>query len=335
MEFDVNLEDLKNIYKIKSLVESDSGFKRYVYNITEEDQNKYGFQFIGEYENEPDYRDYSLNTTYRNKRTKTVYIRTKNAWSLFVKDGINGCSGGGLGYNDVMNLINTALQGYSPSGTTSGGTYYGLNGVIQLDTINDTYTVTHVSVDCSKISPILTLNIPNLDSSMFMVNALNIKDTSFDVMLSQVPQTSGYSISWFLPITNYDILVETLKESISESLTLPSSSITISNSFTSLSGSTLDQVLSSTDENITKASALKNYIQVNLEDLSGSPEVIYSGQTTADGKWYIKKILILEDSSTIIKHSNVSNNPTHVTYGDAWNNRSSLIYSNLEDLIFT
>ena len=42
MEFDVNLEDLKNIYKIKSLVETDSGFKRYVYNITEEDQNKYG-----------------------------------------------------------------------------------------------------------------------------------------------------------------------------------------------------------------------------------------------------------------------------------------------------
>ena len=244
MEFDVNLEDLKNIYKIKSLVESDSGFKRYVYNITEEDQNKYGFQFIGEYENEPDYRDYNLNTTYRNKKKKTVYIRTITGWSVFVQDGNDGRtspSGGGLGYKDVMSLITTALSGYTPSA-------------------------------------------------------------------SPVPITSG------------DVY---------------SSNVLIDGTYSSISGSNLTTILHSIDTRIAKTIMLEDYIQVNLEDLSGSPEVIYSGQMTADGKWYIKKILILEDNSTIIKHSNVSNNPTHVTYDDAWNNRSSLIYSNLEDLIFT
>lgn len=334
MKIGVDIEDLKNISKIKSLAENDFSFKRYLYNITEEDQNKYGFQYIGEQDKAPDFRDYNLNTTYRNRQTKTVYIRTKDGWNVFVKDGQAGATGGGLGYNDVMNLINTALQGYSPSGSTSGGTYTGMNGVIQLDTINDTYTVTHVSADSSKVLPIVTLNIPTSGSEMLLTTISNISDTSFDIMLSQVPNTSGYSISWFLPITDYQILVDTLKESISESLTLPSSNITMSSNFTTISGSTLDQVLSSTDAHITKTSVLENYIQANLEDLSGSPEVIYSGQMTADYKWYIRRITIYSDGTTEIKHANISNNSTYTTYESAWENRVTLNYTDLENLIF-
>lgn len=119
----VDSDDLKDILKLKMMATNDHKFKRYVYNITEDEQIKYGFEFIGTYDYEPNPDSYNINTTYRNTRDRTVYIKTKIGWDIFLKDGENGKAvsmGGGMGFNDVSKLIDERMNSFVTSGGTNG-----------------------------------------------------------------------------------------------------------------------------------------------------------------------------------------------------------------------
>ena len=201
MKSRVDEDDIKDILQLKIMASNDHTFKRYIYNITEDEQTQYGFEFIGHYNTAPNPNQYNLNTTYRNVYDRTVYIRTKKGWEVFLKDGSdgrNGSSGGGMGFRDVSNLIEEKLNSYSPS---SSGTFYGLTGIINLFTSASVYTVTHDIIDPMTMAPILSLNIPTASSQMLMTTIHNRQSGSFDIVLSEAPPDDGYSVSWFIPST--------------------------------------------------------------------------------------------------------------------------------------
>jgi hypothetical protein len=119
----IDEDDVKDIMRLKAMIGNDNKFKRYVYNISEEEQKQYGYGFIGEYSYEPNPNSYNLNTTYRNSYDRTIYIKTKRGWEVFLKDGSdgkNGIAGGGLGFNDVSRLIDDKLKDFSQSGMDLG-----------------------------------------------------------------------------------------------------------------------------------------------------------------------------------------------------------------------
>jgi hypothetical protein len=254
----VDEDDIKDILQLKIMASNDHVFKRYIYNITEEEQKQFGFEFIGHHTKAPDHTLYNLNTTYRNTYDRTVYIKTKNGWEVFLKDGSDGKqspSGGGLGFADVSKLIDQKLSGFVTSGGTSG-----LNS-------------------------------------------------------SQVQQMIDNSLNNYTPVITSD-------------------SIEISGTFLNISGTNLTQMMHSVDNKLNNINYLENYKTKDYETLDGSPEIMYVGKLNQFNYWYVRKIITDVNGVITQYHSNISNNPTHLTYDDAWANRASLIYGNLEDLIF-
>ena len=74
-------------------------------------------------------------------------------------------------------------------------------GIVQLNTTQSVYHVNHNMIDSSKVSPIVTLNIPINASYISPVSITNRTDFYFDIVLTEIPPTSNYSVSWFLPNT--------------------------------------------------------------------------------------------------------------------------------------
>lgn len=180
----LDLEDMKDLIKLKSLANNDHRFKRYVYNITEEEQQKYGFEFIGSYDYEPDHSSYNLNTTYRNNHDKAVYIKTKNGWELFLKDGQNGRSpvGGGLGYNDVNNLITQRLTSVSGVGLDATQVQQMIDtsiSNIQVTSDNIQMAGNYVNISGSTLST----QMKSLDKLMYNINFLeNYKTKDYETV---------------------------------------------------------------------------------------------------------------------------------------------------------
>lgn len=331
MKYKIDEEDLKDIIKLKTLANNDHKFKRYVYNITEEEQKQYGFDFIGEYSYEPNPNSYNLNTTYRNSIDKCVYIKSKDRWQLFLKDGNDGktiAMGGGMGFNDVDRLITERLQSYSPTtsgGTTSGGTYYGLNGILPLYTSATQYTVYHDNINYIQMAPILSLNIPSPTSLMILATVCNRLPTQFDIILSNLPTEDNYSISWFIPNTNGAEGTTTI---------VSTSEVIVSGTFANMSGSNLTEILNSIDNKLNNINYLENYDTVDFETLVGVPEIMYVGKINKFDSWYVRKVVTDAIGNITQYHANISNNPSILTYTNSWNNRTTLVYGNLEDLIF-
>lgn len=328
----VDEDDIRDILQLKIMATNDHTFKRYIYNITEEEQTQYGFEFIGHYSSAPNPSTYNLNTTYRNTYDKTVYIKTKRGWDVFLKDGSdgrNGSSGGGMGFKDVSNLIDEKLKGYTPSTSgnpgTSGGTYYGLNGIVPLYTSASVYTVTHDLINYLQMAPILSLNIPTASSQMVLTTICNHGPTSFDIVLSEAPPEDGYSISWFIPNTNGAEGTVTI---------VSSNEVVVSGSFGNISGNNLTEILQNIDIKLNNINYLENYKTKDFETIDGIPEIMYVGKTNQFNYWYVRKVVTDAIGNITTTHANISNNPSYNTYDDAWLNRQTLQFSALEDLIF-
>ena len=73
-----------------------------------------------------------------------------------------------------------------------------VTGVLDLDTSNDVYTIAHTAVDLDEAYPLASLIIPASGSAIYVQGLTNRTTTSFDVVLSEVPVTSGYQITWAL-----------------------------------------------------------------------------------------------------------------------------------------
>jgi hypothetical protein len=60
------------------------------------------------------------------------------------------------------------------------------------------YTISHVDVDTTKIFPVATLIAPDSSAVIYPIIITNRTTSSFDVVLSDTPYISGYSINWLL-----------------------------------------------------------------------------------------------------------------------------------------
>jgi hypothetical protein len=104
-----------------------------------------------------------------------------------------------LSYDDTNNLLTiSAAIDASASGL--------MNGAFECDTTNISYTITHPSVDTVYSVPTISLLTPVSGSNLFVQGISNRQSTSFDVTLSEVPNISGYSILWHLPVTAPSII---------------------------------------------------------------------------------------------------------------------------------
>ena len=73
-----------------------------------------------------------------------------------------------------------------------------------------------------------------------------------------------------------------------------------------------------------------NYYTNDLDDYT-EENIMYVGKEKNDGTWLIMKLDMT--SGIIIRGASSINNSTYSTYTDAWNNRTSLIYDYLKEVL--
>lgn len=71
-----------------------------------------------------------------------------------------------------------------------------LYGTVNCDLINQAYTVNHSKLTANS-KPIVSLTIPSSAETQYIATPVNIRTGAFDVVLSDIPMVSGYSINWF------------------------------------------------------------------------------------------------------------------------------------------
>lgn len=128
-------EDIQSLFELKELALIDKDLRSLIFDLDdlesiEELQKLYQepenrFEWIGEFQEEPDFENYSLLSLYRNTKNNSTFINTKDGWKLLVKDGKDAqkssyLAGGGLGGKDVQSMIDKSLSAYSPGGTFNG-----------------------------------------------------------------------------------------------------------------------------------------------------------------------------------------------------------------------
>lgn len=73
---------------------------------------------------------------------------------------------------------------------------FSLNGSIDLNTVDQTYTINHSYIETSV--PVVSLVIPVSGDTLFVTGISEIGNTSFRVSLSSVPSVSGYKLNYIL-----------------------------------------------------------------------------------------------------------------------------------------
>lgn len=99
---------------------------------------------------------------------------------------------------DTWTITSTATS--SPS--VSGGTFQGL---VTCNTNDSLYSVSHPSIDVNFAFPTASLIVPSSGSNLFVQGITNRSSTSFNVVLSEVPNVTGYYISWHLPSSDISL----------------------------------------------------------------------------------------------------------------------------------
>lgn len=230
MQIDDDIVDINLVHEFRQELEDSFELKSYLFDNPSADQ-----QYVGEFYDAPDHRNYQINSIYKNTTSKTAYINTKVGWMPLVRDGERGPQGAtgrdgnsyrgsGTGVKEVLDLIAQELAnwpGTSGSGVpaTSGVFVDPVTGYIQpiyfqnfpnlitdrgiesLDPyVNDpspvVVSITHQPIDISYKAPITTLIVPSSSASYINLMVTNRTTTSFDVVLNQSPTVSGYSINW-------------------------------------------------------------------------------------------------------------------------------------------
>jgi uncharacterized coiled-coil protein SlyX len=85
-----------------------------------------------------------------------------------------------------------------------GAVYKGLEpGVVG----QDVYTITHATVNTATDFPLVSLITPATSSTLYVQSITNRTATSFDTVLSGLPDETGYAISWQISTTSASIVV--------------------------------------------------------------------------------------------------------------------------------
>jgi hypothetical protein len=94
---------------------------------------------------------------------------------------------------DLIQSVSAAL-----SQEISAGAVALYQGKLDLNTSQYRYTVNHSSVDTSSIFPVATLVGPTSAAIVYPLFVTNRQATSFDVVLSGIPDSAGYAVDWFM-----------------------------------------------------------------------------------------------------------------------------------------
>jgi len=166
-------------------------------------------------------------------------------------------------------------------------------GSIPLDTISQKYTILHSTLPAlSAGSPIVSLQIPTSADNLLELAILNRTLSSFDVILSQIPDTIGYYINWSLGIGGGILISEgadniTILEGFGiSSIESPTNTFTISVTGIDTQANTNDiNTLFSTYANSTTVESISSGLQAQLNNvvhLSGD-EVISGSKKFING----------------------------------------------------
>ena len=71
-------------------------------------------------------------------------------------------------------------------------------GMVDCNTTDQIYSITHSNIDVNEVYAQVSLTIPTSGDTLFLNGITNRTSTSFDVVLSGVPNASGYGINWLL-----------------------------------------------------------------------------------------------------------------------------------------
>jgi len=117
--------------------------------------------------------------------------------------------------NDILLLIHminklvTYLGNSSklPSSTTDNNPE---QGIIECDTTNRVYSVTTQEMTAGTSNPIVTLVIPDEDSTIYSLAVTSVTTTSFKVVMSDIPEVTGYKINWSINTLETKDLIDEL-----------------------------------------------------------------------------------------------------------------------------
>jgi hypothetical protein len=82
-----------------------------------------------------------------------------------------------------------------------------IQGNVICDTTHYVYNVTHPSINVATTSPIISLTVPSNASNLYISNITNRTANGFDVLLSSIPDVSGYTINWTMPLSGSAVVV--------------------------------------------------------------------------------------------------------------------------------
>jgi hypothetical protein len=95
--------------------------------------------------------------------------------------------------NDYLNHAgDTVMVNQSETGLIFNTILY---GTIECDVINQVYTATNSKLTLNS-KPIVSLTIPSSGETQWLATTCNIRVGAFDVVLSDIPEVTGYSINW-------------------------------------------------------------------------------------------------------------------------------------------
>lgn len=75
-------------------------------------------------------------------------------------------------------------------------------GIIECDTSNKVYTVNTQQFIPNTSNPVVTLVIPNENSTIYSTAVTDVTPTSFKIVLSDIPETIGYKVNWSVNTLN-------------------------------------------------------------------------------------------------------------------------------------
>lgn len=91
-----------------------------------------------------------------------------------------------------------------------------------------------------------------------------------------------------------------------------------------------DEILTYQNESGAHIQAVAHIPIQDVNDLEEVGDITYVGIEDANAVWILKKID--ESSGIAIRYATVSNNPTKITYSEAWTARASLTYELYSEL---
>jgi hypothetical protein len=114
-------------------------------------------------------------------------------------------AGDALNHSELVS-VSGALQAEIVAISAGLGTI--LQGNVSCTTTEVLYTISHATVDPLLSFPQVSLTVPNSGSALYVQGITNRSATSFDVVLSGTPETSGYSINWNMNLSGSAYIIK-------------------------------------------------------------------------------------------------------------------------------